>query len=437
MRLNAAAKAAQVYTHEGASAYPHLSPLQQLRRSVLACLLWEDTFYEDGQSIAERVTRLAANVPPHDLAALAIEARHQYHLRHVPLLLLNALSKTGKGIPGLVQNTVASVISRADELAELLAIYWADGGRRALPHHFKKGLARAFNKFSAYQLAKYDRPNAVKLRDVIRLTHPKPKSEEQNAIFAALNAGTLKSPDTWEVALSGGQDKRETFTRLITEGKLGYMALLKNLRLMDQNGVSAPLIEAAILERRGAHNVLPFRFISAARAAPRFVSALDKALLATIDSLPPLPGQTMVICDCSGSMQVCLSSKAEATRFDAMAALAGCINGSVRMVAFSDWAKEVPAYRGLACRDALFNAGRHGGTDTHQAVTLANKLGYDRVILITDEQSATGLPAPLTPLAYCINVATEKHGIGYGKWTHIDGISEAAIRYIHEVERNQ
>lgn len=435
MRLNKTAKATPVYTHGGALAYPHLSPIQAFRRSVLACLLWEDTFYEDGQCIADRIANLALSVSPDELGSLAIEARHQYHLRHVPLVLLNALTKTGREIPGLVQNTVSSVISRPDELAEMLAIYWADGGRRGLSAQLKKGLARAFSKFSEYQLAKYNRPNAIKLRDVMRLSHPKPASPDQEKRYAGLIAGTLATPDTWEVALSAGEDKREAFTRLLTEGKLGYMALLKNLRLMDSVGVSAPLIEGAILARRGAHNIIPFRYISAARAAPRFERSLDTALIAAIKDLPPFSGRTVVVCDCSGSMDSRVSAKSEVSRLDAAAALAGCINGDVRMIAYSDWAKEVPARPGLACADVLKHAGSHGGTDTHRAVLLANQLGYDRIILITDEQSATLLPDPLSKLAYCINVASYQNGIGYGKWTHIDGFSEAVIRYMHEVEK--
>lgn len=31
--------------------------------------------------------------------------------------------------------------------------------------------------------------------------------------------------------------------------------------------------------------------------------------------------------------------------------------------------------------------------------------------------------------------ATNKNGVGYGRWTHIDGVSEGVIRYIIEAER--
>lgn len=60
---------------------------------MLACLLWEDTFYEAGQQIVERIGRLALEVRSEDLAALAIDAREQMKLRHAPLWLCRALAR--------------------------------------------------------------------------------------------------------------------------------------------------------------------------------------------------------------------------------------------------------------------------------------------------------------------------------------------------------
>jgi hypothetical protein len=34
-----------------------------------------------------------------------------------------------------------------------------------------------------------------------------------------------------------------------------------------------------------------------------------------------------------------------------------------------------------------------------------------------------------------INVASSKHGVGYGRWSHIDGFSENVITWIREHER--
>ena len=57
-------------THEGAPA-KNISAEQQLRRSVLACMLWEDQFYEDGVLISGRIRELVAKVAPEKVAELA------------------------------------------------------------------------------------------------------------------------------------------------------------------------------------------------------------------------------------------------------------------------------------------------------------------------------------------------------------------------------
>jgi len=53
------------------------------------------------------------------------------------------------------------------------------------------------------------------LRDVLFLCHAKPKDAEQAAVWKYLVENTLGLPDTWEVALSAGKDKRENFRRCL------------------------------------------------------------------------------------------------------------------------------------------------------------------------------------------------------------------------------
>ena len=443
MRLNVK-QHSDLQTHEGGPA-KIINAEQQLRRSVLSCFLWEREFYEDGVGIAERILDTAAMVPPTVVAALAKEARHDFHLRHAPLLLLCSLVKTGVGTR-LVSDTIADVIGRADELAELIAIYWRDG-KKPLSAQLKKGLAQAFSKFDAYQLAKYDRAGVVRLRDVMFMTHPKPNNG-QAPLWKQLADQELESPDTWEVALSGGADKKETFERLLHENRLGYLALLRNLRNMMDAEVDARLVEAAILARRGAGNVLPFRYVAAARACPRLEPIIDRALCAAIGEMKPLDGQTIVLVDVSGSMDMHLSSRSDLTRMDAAAALAAIFPGDVRMFSFSSggamyWgerpsgkiALEVPPRRGMAGIDAIVNSQAHGGTFLGQAVKEVNALPHDRLVVITDEQSHDPIPDPVAKRAYMINVASAQNGVGYHRWTHIDGFSERVFRFIGEHEK--
>src|SRR6266481_5143960 len=176
-------------THEGAPAR-HVPTEMQLRRSVLACLLWESQFYEDGVEIAGRIAELVPKVAAEKVAVLAVEAREKMKLRHAPLLLVREMARHATH-RGLVADTLARLIQRADELAEFVAIYWKDG-RLPLSAQVKKGLAAAFPKFDAYALAKYDRGGPIKLPDVLFLAHAKPRDAAQAGVWKKLIWGRLR-----------------------------------------------------------------------------------------------------------------------------------------------------------------------------------------------------------------------------------------------------
>jgi 60 kDa SS-A/Ro ribonucleoprotein len=419
-------------THEGAPAKRTTLELR-LRRSVLACLLWEDQFYEDGVAIAGRISDLVPTVDAERVAALAVEAREQMKLRHAPLLLVREMARH-KTHRALVAETLARVIQRADELAEFVAIYWQHG-RVPLSAQVKKGLAAAFTKFDEYALAKYNRPNAVKLRDVLFLCHAKPLNEAQAALWKRLVAGELATPDTWEVALSAGADKREAWERLLAERKLGALALLRNLRNMHDADVHEELVVDALRSMKG-DRVLPFRFIAAARHAPQWEAAIEQAMFAGVAGREKLWGKTILLIDVSGSMVAPLSRRSEMLRTDAaygLAVLLREIGEDVSVYSFSDELKRIPARRGFALRDAIDASQPHGGTYLGKALSEITE-PYDRLIVITDEQSHDTVPSPKAN-GYMINVASFKNGVGYGKWTHIDGWSDSVIEYIRELER--
>lgn len=418
-------------THEGGPAR-NISPELALRRSTLACMLWEDQFYEDGVEIAGRIRELVPKVKPEAVAALAVEARGKMKLRHVPLLLVREMAR-GKDHRTLVSQTLAQVIQRADELAEFVAIYWKDG-KAPLSAQMKKGLAQAFRKFDEYHLAKYDRSGPIRLRDVLFLCHAKPRDAEQAALWKRLIAGELQTPDTWEVALSAGADKREAWERLLRERKLGGLALLRNLRNMKQAGVDEALVLAA-LESMSTARVLPFRFLAAARYVPQWEEPLERAMFSSLAGQEKLTGRTALLVDVSGSMTGALSSRSEMLRTDAAYGLAILLREvceKVNVYSFSDNLVEVPPRRGFALRDAVEASQSHNGTYLGKALGEIRE-PYDRVIVITDEQAHDRVPGP-RGRGYVINVASYKNGVGYGPWTHIDGWSEAVIEYIRAVE---
>ncbi len=427
MRINTQTK---LRTHEGAIA-KRISVEQELRRTLMSCLLWERSFYESGEDVATRIMRLADQCDKELLSALAVEARTVFKLRHAPLLILLALvKKGGKGVAEAIENT----INRPDEITELLAMYWKDG-KRPLSKQLKLGLSKAFLKFNEYQLAKWNRPGDIKLRDALFLVHGKPTKDKEE-LFKKLANNELETPNTWESRMAGGGNKKEVFTDLLKTNKLGYMALLRNLRGMNEVGVDHELIQAGILKPSAA--VLPFRFLSAAKHAPMFERELDQAMMKMLDSMDRIKGKTVLLIDVSGSMGAPLSSKSDLLRRDASAALAILLSGicdDIRVLCFGTNIGEIPPRQGMALGDAIRQCNLGHSTNLGASINYINvNIPYDRLICITDEQSCDRVPDPKGK-GYAINVASAKNGVGYGSWTHIDGMSEACVDFIQEHER--
>jgi 60 kDa SS-A/Ro ribonucleoprotein len=464
MRKNVALKQKPKYTHEGARA-AHTNVGEQLRRSVMSCMLWENEFYEDGVEIATRIASLVAACDPAEVMSIAVEARHQMKLRHAPLWLAVAMARS----PAhrlLVGHTLEAIIERPDEITEFLTLYWGAQDRRTskqkLAKQVKLGLAAAFNKFQPFALAKWDKPDGVKLRDALFMVHNKPvvgvtrrlrlapplvkvaysrgEVERSDGALTALVENKLETPDTWEVSLSAGADKLETWQRLLAEKKLGALAFLRNLRNMQAVGITRESI-AAYSQRIDITKVLPFRFIAAANAVPMWEPIIEEMMFRALSDMERIDGPTAVLIDHSGSMEQKVSAKSEITRFDAAAAIAMLLRelcDHVRVFTFSDKCIEVPARRGFAMRAAVKSVINPVGTLLGRAV---NHVYHEfpecrRLIVVTDEQSHD---RPSDPMGrgYILNVGDYRNGIGHGKWLTISGWSEAVIDYIREVERVQ
>ena len=104
---------------------------------------------------------------------------------------------------------------------------------------------------------------------------------------------------------------------------------------------------------------------------------------------------------------------------------------NLRVFTFSNALVEIPARHGFGLRDAILQSQPHGGTNLGQAVRSLPKT--ERFIVITDEQSRDPVP---DIDGYMINVASNKNGVGYGRWLHIDGWSDKVLDYILKYEAN-
>lgn len=298
----------------------------------------------------------------------------------------------------------------------------------------------------------------ISLKDVLFLCHAKPKDKQQEQDWKDLINNNLEPADTWEVELSANGNNKESWERLLSENKLGALALLRNLRNMSEKAVSKELIKNA-LEQANYSRVLPFRFVAAAKAAPMYEEHIDAAMMKCLSQAQKIPGKTVIIIDVSGSMYGSkVSAKSDMNRAQAACALGAigreiCSNVAVYATAGND-SREihktelVPNRHGMALVDAIYKMCHPlggGGIFLNQVCKYITEkeITADRTIVITDEQDCSGSedsPKKAKPLGrgYIINVSSYQNGIGYENgWTHIMGWSESIFEYIREIEKTK
>lgn len=420
--------------HEGAESFSMSAELELYTAVVTASL--SNKFYESANERIERIAELVRNCEPRFVAQLAIYARQKMNLRSIPLLLVVELAKIHSG-DDLVSRTVDAVVMRADEIMELLHCYqWRN--ERAVPdtsgcapkkqlcklsHQIQLGLQKAFNKFDEYQFAKYDRNSFnVKLRDALFTIHPKAKDEAQQALFDKITNKCLETPYTWETELSAiGQmhfesdeakalEFKKKWEELISSNKMGYMALLRNLRNIVNSNVDGNVLGKAlnyIADENAVANAkqFPFRYLSAYKELKsanepmrsEIYAALEKAVKGSVNMIPDIDSNTRVFVasDFSGSMQSNLSYRSRIMYYEvgillAMLMSSKCAN-VVAGIFGDDWKTiDIPTDQILKNTDQIRNRiGEVGyGTAGHKPLEwlINNKVVMHKVMFFTDMQ---------------------------------------------------
>lgn len=424
------------YTHEGGKA-ANISKLNELKRSLLTCMLWEDGFYEEGEMIADRIKRLAKEVDYQKAEELTVQARSEMNLRHAPLWMVVSLLEEKKN-RARIKNLIQKVVQRPDEMGELISLYWLNAGKKVpLAASLKKGLAECFHKFNEYSLAKNDKNKAaIKLRDVMFMVHPKPVTADEKVLFEKIANNNLAVPETWETMLSSGMDKKETFEKLMAENKLGGLAFLRNLRNMKDAGINKKTVEE-YFDRANFSRVFPYRFIAAANSVPGWEDIIDKKFIESAQKMEKLPGKTVLLVDVSGSMDwLSRNSMSGIDIANGLSMIFREICEDVQIFTFSNRVVEVPLRRGFSLCDAIKKSQEHGGTRMGMAISeISARIKADRLIVITDEQSSDRVNKSAFDKSYIINIDSNENGVNYADYVHINGFSESVVRFLMELEK--
>lgn len=389
---------------EGHVAY-QMTDKSKLVTQVLTSFFNEKKFYSDNsKDLLETAKRVAA-ADPQFLSNLAVFARCEFNMRSVAHVLTAILANVPEGKP-YVRSTVKAVSLRGDDVTEIMSFYLATFGK-PIPNSLKKGIADVMNGFDAYTLAKYKGDgHAVKMRDLLCLCRPKPQTKKQEELFKLCLEGNLEIPETWETELSANGNNKETWEKLIAGGKVGYMALLRNLRNIIK---AKPSNRQKVLDRIADEKAvrksrqLPFRFLSAYKELSKLgitdsaaLDALESAIDASLANLRPIPGKSVIAIDVSGSMSSTISAKSD-IRCCEIAMLIGlianrlCESAIVYTFDTSIEKLSVPKRAGIlyaAVHESMYG----GGTNMDLPFTqmMKDKIKCDRVIIISDNMCNSG-----------------------------------------------
>jgi hypothetical protein len=395
----------------GGQAYQQSNELELV--SILLTSFVSDQFYRQSGDTLDRVKTLLDKVNPKFAAKTAIFARDKFGMRSITHALAGELTSKLGGHEWS-KDFYDKVVVRVDDMTEIMSYYLenkTDKSKPKFPNALKKGFASAFDKFDNYQIAKYKNENKeVKLIDIVNLVHPVPTNSNKDAL-SKLVAGNLKSTDTWESKLSkAGQEasneeeltqlKSDAWGELLTTRKIGYFALLRNLRnIINQAPQFVGLACDLLVDEKmiKSSRVLPFRFATAyeeisklgsSSEVRKVMTALHQALDISSVNIPKFDGETLVVLDVSGSM----SGKPSeiASLFGAMLAKAN--NCDVMTFATSASYKSYnPMDSILTIRNGFRFSG--GGTNFKDIFLKANKK-YDRVVILSDMQGWMGYTTP-------------------------------------------
>ncbi len=481
-------------THEGGQGHaPDLET--ELFLMAATYLAGEDTFYERAEQREDRFVALIHEVVatnPDFVRRLAPYLRNELKIRSASIMLAAEYVAAGgeRGRP-----VITSVLRRGDEPAEMIG-YWHSRHGRKLPMAVKRGVAdaavRLYNERSALRYDGLGR--GVRMADVIELTHPKPRDAPQSVLFgwlldrrhhddAVADADGLpmlaaaealaavpveerrallaeRGPEalaeagtSWERLsgwLPGGMDA-EAWESVIPS--MGVMALIRNLRNFDEQGVSPAAVETALARITDTNEVararlFPYQVWAAYAHAPsdNWKRALGTTLDLAARNIPALD-RTLVVIDMSGSMEAAVSKRSTMRRVEVAAVMAAvtATRSNADIVIFGSDHARVRPRRGASVLGIVDDlVGRTGSvghaTYGHSAIAAHyDPRRHDRVVMFTDDQmhDAGNVDISDVPLIYTVDLA------GYrprslpsgerGRYT-LAGFSDATFRLVPTLE---
>lgn len=372
---------------------------EKLVSQVLTSFFNESKFYGDNSEDMQKTIVSVIKSDPEFVSKLAIFARRVFNMRSVAHVLTAYLAHENEGKP-FVRKTVRGVTVRGDDVTEIMAFYIDTFGKRPVPNSLKKGINDVLVNFDEYTLAKYKGDNkSVKMRDLICMCRPSPKTPEQSDMWKRCIEGNLKTPVTWETELSKNGNNKETWEKLIDSGKVGYMAYLRNLRNILQAEPSNLQTVLDVIQdpvRVKKSKQLPFRYLSAYKAVSdiagsKVFDVLENALEVSVENMPKLSGTTVIAVDVSGSMSGRISRQSDIMYYE-IAVLLGLVANKICdnsiFYTFDTEIRKFDFSSKTPILETIRNIPYGGGTNMYLPFKemMDKKIKADRIIILSDNE---------------------------------------------------
>ena len=432
-------------TNKSGHAAYGMTAKSKLVTQVLTSFFNESKFYGDNSDDMQNTIKQVIKTDAAFVSKLAVFARREFNMRSVAHVLTAYLAHEPEGKP-FVRATIKGVSLRGDDVTEIMSFYLSTFGK-PIPNALKKGIADVLKGFDEYTLAKYKgEGKAVKMRDLLCLCRPTPKNSEQSAMWKRCLENQLETPLTWETELSVHGNNCETWEKLIDSGKVGYMALLRNLRnIIQANPANIEkvyqLIENPEAVKRSRQ--LPFRFLSAYKSissigGSRAFDALESAVIVSTENMPKLSGTTVIAVDVSGSTGSPVSAKSDVKCYEIGVLLGLIANRISDNAIFYTFNHDIQKHALSRRTDILYSACRFnvgGGTDMSLPFQkmIDDNVKADRIIIISDNECNYGYyrNAPIQSI-----VGKYRAQSGDNIWVHAIDLQGYGTQQFHGVRTN-
>ena len=396
-KFNKVVEPRTILSYEGGTVYEK-NCIEDLTNFMLSSYL-ENQFYETADEQINRfidlLDKVSKQVSLEWIAKLSFFARKELGMKSVSHLTAAWLnSKTFENKRAYYRN----IMKIPSDIAEVFAAIDRLNGKRS--HALVRGAGDYLSTLGEYQLGKYKmNRKTYNMYDLINITHA------HSAAIDKFKAGTLAVPETWETKISASkseEEKAKNWREMVEQDKLGYLALIRNLRNIlksdvDMEWINTHLIPKLTDEVRIKKSlVFPYQIYCAWKNKGinnyALDAAMEQAFRLSCGNMPKLEGKNLVVLDVSGSMDAQFSANSSLTikEVGAVYGAALLVSDNADFIRFGNHAKK-STYNPL---DSIFNIIEDMqknydcgyGTDIGPVFDCIKDQPYDRIFLISDMQ---------------------------------------------------